>query len=68
MQVWSFCIAASQIEPDRARGFVRAPTTADALRRVGHPDANVYQCMSDVYLPLGFGPFYEHGGLCPVGN
>lgn len=59
MHVWSFCIAASQREPDLARGFVRARTAVEALRRIGHPDANVYQCMCDVDLPSGSGPFYE---------
>ena len=59
MRVWSFCIAASQRERDLARGFVRARTAVEALRRIGHPDANVYQCMCDVDLPSGSGPFYE---------
>lgn len=41
MHVWSFCIAVSQRKADLARGFVRARTAVDALRRIGHPDANV---------------------------
>jgi hypothetical protein len=61
MQVWSFCIAASQREPDLAHGFVRAATALESLERIGHPDANVYPCMPDVDLPPGTGPFYNKG-------
>ena len=68
MRVWSFCIAASLSEPDRARGFVRAPTATDALQRIGHPEANVYPCMPDVDLPPGWGPFYEQDGSHAVGT
>jgi len=59
MHVWCFCIAATQTEPDQARGFVRAETVTEALARIGHPDANVYACMPDVPLPDGSGPFLE---------
>lgn len=67
MHVWSFCIATSQTERDLGRGFVRAATAADALQRIKHPDANVYPCMPDVYLPPGHGPFYEIDGCCTRG-
>lgn len=59
MRVWSFCIAASQSEPDQARGFVRAETAGEAFARIGHQDANVYPCMPDVPLPDGPGPFLD---------
>lgn len=62
MHVWSFCIATSQTERDLGRSFVRAPTAADALQRIGHPDATVYACMPDIDLPPGHGPFYEEDG------
>lgn len=63
MHVWSFCIAAHQAGFDLGRGFVRAPTAADALRLIGHPEANVYPCRPDVDLPHGPGPFYEKDGF-----
>jgi hypothetical protein len=59
MNVWSFCIADNNDEPDPPCGFVRAPTAAEALRLIGDPRANVYACMPDVELPPGLGPFHK---------
>ena len=59
MNIWSFCIAARQDLPDLGSGFVRANTAEEALARIGHPEANVYPCATDVDLPSGRGPFFE---------
>lgn len=65
MKIWSFCIAARQDLPDLGSGFVRAHTAEEALAQIGHPEANVYACATDVELPPGRGPFFEDRQKAP---
>lgn len=53
MAIWGSDIAASTEGPDQGSGFVRAATAEEALRLVGHPEANVYPCCDDVAMPEG---------------
>lgn len=47
MRYWSYCISADPQSPDMATGFVQADTAQEALRQIGHPDANVYLLPDD---------------------
>lgn len=57
MRLWSFAISADPSKPDLATGYVWAGTAAEALRQVGHPDANVYELPIDASsIPDALGP------------
>lgn len=60
MKVWSFCIAATQSEPDKGEGFVVASSPEEALRLIGHPDANIYPCPDDAFDPRDKNPLFLH--------